>query len=217
MKQLPIRIAHRGNTQDFPENTLNAFHSAFYLGANGIECDVQLDDKNNLIVVHNYTFDRKKTYPTLQEVLKECGPRGRVEIEIKTLNKDILPLVHEAIKKHSLSNYEITTSVVPLLSHIRSEFPKSRVGFIFRRNLIEEWMTPDFTLDWIIGHLELSGANVLHLDLDLYNETLAQELHKRGYILHTHLKTSNSKDWEKVKKLGIDQVTFDDPALLKLT
>jgi len=42
---VPLLIVHRGDTVHFPENTLEAFKSAFDLGADGIECDVQCDEK----------------------------------------------------------------------------------------------------------------------------------------------------------------------------
>ena len=42
---VPLLIVHRCDTVHFPENTLEAFKSAFDLGADGIECDVQCDEK----------------------------------------------------------------------------------------------------------------------------------------------------------------------------
>ena len=41
----PIIIAHRGASNLAPENTLAAFRLAKRLGADGIECDVQLTNK----------------------------------------------------------------------------------------------------------------------------------------------------------------------------
>lgn len=209
-----LRIAHRGNTRDFPENTLLAFHSALDLGADGIELDIHLGKQNQILVVHNYTFDPSLDYPQLDEVLAELGQRGRIEIEIKELDLTLLPILRQTLEKHQLSNYELTTSVMPLVHHIRQEFSKARIGLIFRRWLIEEWMPPEFRLRWLSKHLELSGANVLHLDLDLYTPELAEGLKKQGFSLHSHLKTANKDDWEKLKVLGIDQCTFDDPELL---
>lgn len=79
----PLLIAHRGDTVHFPENTLEAFESAFDLGADGIECDVQGDEMGNLVVVHNYLYDRSKQYPLLETVLEKLADRGRIEIDLK--------------------------------------------------------------------------------------------------------------------------------------
>lgn len=211
----PLLIAHRGNTQDFPENTLEAFRSAFKLGADGIELDVQLNDDRQLIVVHDYLHDKNKYYPLLEDVLREFGQKGRIEIEIKSSEKETPQLVAALIQKHPVPDLEVTTSIVPLLPFIRKEFPKVLVGFIFRRSLIEDWMTPNFISYWILKHLELAGANVLHLDVDLYTEKLVTDLKGHGIVLHTHLKTADQSMWQRVCSLGIDQCTFDNPAILK--
>ncbi len=212
----PLLIAHRGNTRDYPENTLEAFASAFELGADGIELDVHLNDSGDVIVVHNYLFDRSQLHPTLDEVLKKFGSKGRIEIEIKELKLETIEKVKQLIEKYQVQDFEITSSVIPLVSHIRAAFPNALVGLIFRRWLIEDWMTPEFVSTWVLNHLELSGANVLHLDIDLYNQKLASDLKRAGIVLHTHLKSADEKTLQKVIELGINQCTFDDPETLKV-
>lgn len=211
----PLLIAHRGNTRDYLENTIKAFASAFKLGADGIELDVHLNDIGEVIVVHNYLFDRTQEYPTLDEVLKKFGSKGRIEIEIKALELEAIEKVKKLIEKYEVQDFEITTSVIPLVSHIRAAFPNALVGLIFRRWLVEDWMIPEFVSQWILKHLELSGANVLHLDIDLYNQKLASDLKRAGIVLHTHLKSADEKALQKVIDLGINQCTFDDPSILK--
>ena len=78
-------IAHRGDTNHFPENTIAAFSSAFHNGADGIELDVQ-ERAGEMIVVHNYLYDKTKAYPNLEEVLTHFADKGRLEIEIKSLD-----------------------------------------------------------------------------------------------------------------------------------
>lgn len=50
--------AHRGNSGEFPENTLAAFHSAIELGADWIELDVFLTRDGRLAVIHDSTTGR---------------------------------------------------------------------------------------------------------------------------------------------------------------
>ncbi len=53
----PLLIAHRGDTENYPENTIGAFQSAFDRGAGGIEFDVHCHEGGEVVVVHDYTHD----------------------------------------------------------------------------------------------------------------------------------------------------------------
>ena len=52
MSQTPLKIAHRGGSGLWPENTMAAFDNAIAAGADGIELDVHLT-KDNVLVVHH--------------------------------------------------------------------------------------------------------------------------------------------------------------------
>jgi hypothetical protein len=108
----PLLIAHRGDTINFPENTLEAFRSAFDLGADGIEFDVHLADDGRVIVVHNYVYDKNKNYPTLEEVLQMFALKGRLEIEIKSFNPVCIEKVAELIHKYDPPDFELTSSFI---------------------------------------------------------------------------------------------------------
>lgn len=53
----PIIIAHRGASNLAPENTLASFKLAKRLGADGIECDVQLTKDHQLVIAHDFFTD----------------------------------------------------------------------------------------------------------------------------------------------------------------
>lgn len=138
-----LLIAHRGDTVHYEENTIDAFQSAFSLGADGIECDVQLYC-NRLIVVHDYLFDKSKTYPTLENVLDEVGEMGRIEIDVKAFSSEIITHLAQVLNHYQRIDYEITTSELFLIPHIRNEFPNASIGVIFPPYLFQDWMTHDF-------------------------------------------------------------------------
>ena len=48
-----LLVAHRGNAEEFPENTLPAFESALDLGVTRLELDVQLSADRQPLVVHD--------------------------------------------------------------------------------------------------------------------------------------------------------------------
>jgi len=72
-----VNYAHRGASTYTPENTLMAFYTGLYMGANGIETDVQRTKDGVLVLFHDRTVDRVTngtgklsdyTYAQLQEL-----------------------------------------------------------------------------------------------------------------------------------------------------
>ena len=49
---------HRGNPDEYPENTLASFRSAIELGVDVIECDVHRSEDGGLPVIHDHMLDR---------------------------------------------------------------------------------------------------------------------------------------------------------------
>jgi glycerophosphoryl diester phosphodiesterase len=54
----PLVIAHRGDSDHRPENTLASFASALEVGATLVELDVQLTADGAVVVIHDPTLDR---------------------------------------------------------------------------------------------------------------------------------------------------------------
>ena len=50
--------AHRGASDQAPENTMAAFRRALDIGADGIELDVHMRADGRLVVIHDETVDR---------------------------------------------------------------------------------------------------------------------------------------------------------------
>jgi glycerophosphoryl diester phosphodiesterase len=214
---LPRRIAHRGHHQKFPENSMEAFRSAFEVGADGIEFDVHLNNDGVPVVVHNYLSARTQMHPTLDEVLAEFGQRGRMEIEIKSLDPRTPELVRSLTEKYQVSDLEVTSSIVPLIPKIREAFPDAEVGMIFRPWLVEDWMPMEFRIEWILAHLQLTGATALNTDLSIYSPEIVQALHDNKMTAHTHLFKADPADWQKLKDWGIDFCTCEEMEILNFT
>ena len=58
-KRTPLNIAHQGGEDEFPSNTLYAFHKALGAGADMLELDVGMTKDNKVIVMHDTTVDGK--------------------------------------------------------------------------------------------------------------------------------------------------------------
>ena len=57
----PLAISHRGHSTEYPENTQIAYEKAVELGAEMIECDVNITKDNVLVMMHDYKLDRTTT------------------------------------------------------------------------------------------------------------------------------------------------------------
>ncbi len=211
----PLLIAHRGDTINFPENTFESFESAFEKGADGVEMDAQLNKDGDVIIVHDFMFDQNKKYPLLRDVVEKCKDKGRLEIELKSLEPQIVDKVANIIFAYRVKNYEITSSVLPLLPHVKKALPDAKIGMIFRKNMIEPWMSEKFITTFIEGYMMLTGANVLHYEFDLYTKELVESLHEKGYLAHTLLRRENTDKYNYIQEMGLDQCTFDDINLLE--
>lgn len=53
-----IRIAHRGASRDYPENTLLAYRKAIEMGVEYLEIDVQVTRDGEIVVMHDERLDR---------------------------------------------------------------------------------------------------------------------------------------------------------------
>lgn len=107
------RIAHRGATQHFPENTLEGLLKAVELGFDGVEFDVRRCQSGELILMHDQKLERTTSgrglvadasfeqikslsvnggyaIPTLTSVLQQLLPKTWLDIEIKDADPSIL-------------------------------------------------------------------------------------------------------------------------------
>jgi glycerophosphoryl diester phosphodiesterase len=76
-------IAHRGASDELPENTLPAFERAIEVGADFIEFDVHANEQGELVVTHDPPR-RRAALPKLEDVLDLARGRIGVMVELKT-------------------------------------------------------------------------------------------------------------------------------------
>lgn len=216
---MAILIAHRGDSMSFPENTLEAFLSAFEKGAKGIELDIQLHD-DEIIIVHNYQFNRKRTFPKLKDVLRFIHTKGRIEIEVKAFSPDILTVLQPLLCLYPQCDFELTTSEIPLAPYIKKSFPNIPLGLIFHNFYFHDWMTQEIVQQKMIGWGKMVEADRIHLlyeTLEKFGkERLVRALHEAGFLVHAHVYHTNyeKKQLADYIRWHIDQCTVDNIALL---
>ena len=55
---MTLFLSHRGESDDAPENTLNAFSLAMERDSDGIELDIRLSADGEVVCVHDETLER---------------------------------------------------------------------------------------------------------------------------------------------------------------
>lgn len=165
--------AHRGCSQNYPENTLLAFRKACELDKlTGIELDIQLTKDGEIVVIHDETVDRTtdgegyvRDY-TLQELKKLRVKTGTdfqdissVELCVPTMD-EVLDVLEPKLKKGMKLNIELKTSVYEYLG-----IEKKIVELIDRRGLADSVVYSSFSAKSLINlHLCNPTAAIGMLD-----------------------------------------------------
>jgi glycerophosphoryl diester phosphodiesterase len=99
--------AHRGNSGEFPENTLPAFESGIELGADWIELDIYRTKDGKLVVIHDKTTNRvgdrnlvvaESTYAELAKVDVATDFRRRHRRTIRQCSPQTIPLLEDVLR-----------------------------------------------------------------------------------------------------------------------
>lgn len=120
--------AHRGNSQEHPENTLAAFRSGIEVGADWLELDILSTRDGRLVVIHDTTTDRT------------TGVSMRVlDTTLEPLRK--LDAATGFRRQHGLSLSECPPQPIPLLEEVLREVMKqgkTRVSIQPKSDCVDE-------------------------------------------------------------------------------
>lgn len=233
--------AHRGCSQNYPENTLLAFGKAAEIpGLTGIELDIQLTSDGHMVVFHDEKVDRttdgtgelrQYTLAELKELKIDAGD-GNYE-RVPTI-EEVLDLLDDKLREGLLLNIELKNSAFPY-----EGMEEKIVGLIRERGLQERVVYSSFSalsLEKIrclepnaeIGILDSKvsdcfyklrggcGANALHpywrgMDVPV-NELRGYAV--RAYFaghLYPEKPTGTLLDLEALEKKGITDVFLNEP------
>lgn len=151
-----VNYAHRGASAYLPENTLLAFYTGIYMGANGIETDVQRAKDGTLVLFHDdtllrvtgqpgavsdYTFDQLQRFDvtkdgfsdkivSLEDFLRHFAFRDvtfAIELKGAGVEKDTADL----LRKYDLKDKAVVTSFeLDYLKTFRSYAPEFQIGYL---------------------------------------------------------------------------------------
>lgn len=231
-----INFAHRGASNDYPENTILSLKEGIKSRANGLEIDVHKSKDNKLVVIHDEDVERTfigrglvKDF-TLKE-LKELKNRKKLfrdnkECHIPTL-EEVLDLIKD---KDILLNIELKTDViryegieedvVNLIKKykiqdkiILSSFNHQSIKKVKLISNIKTGMLYEKPIDNIFEYAKALGVEYIHPDLRLVNEELIKEAHKNN--LKVNIFTVNNPIYMRMCIANkVDGVFTDYPELL---
>lgn len=136
--------AHRGNSSEFPENTMPAFQSGIYVGADWIELDIMRTKDGKLVVIHDRTTGRvgdadlvvaNSTYEELAQVDVATSFRRRNGKTVEDCPSQKIPLLSDVlllVMKQDRSRVSIQPKmdcVVDAVSLAKSMKAERWVGF----------------------------------------------------------------------------------------
>ena len=231
-------VAHRGASNEDPENTLAAFNRAIELGADAIECDVRLTSDQVPIVYHyyylecltavngpvfNYTAQQIEKFkvfgqngkpsnekiPTLFEVLEEVDGKIGLEIELKGPEVESARIVAGALNQFTHSFDAIeVTSYEPLLL---IEF-KAFCPEIATDLLIprsESWMGLDIVTHNAVYRAKQAQARAVHLHPTQLTAEVVEAIHHQGIEIHAW-DVNSEKDLDRACEFEIARICTDD-------
>jgi glycerophosphoryl diester phosphodiesterase len=212
----PEIIAHRGASDEAPENSLAAFRRAVELGADGIELDIQFTADRIPVVHHDANLraggthepdrpihrlklaDVRRLLPlaTLDQVIEEVGSRARLYVEIKdprAVEKVLKQLrrVPDSSAVHSFDHQAIAAAA--------RLAPAIRRGVLLVSRLVNT-----------TSAMEAAGALDLWQHVDKIDKSLVAQVHAAGGRVIAWTVNDDARAKE-LTRLGVDGICTDRP------
>lgn len=220
---MPIRIAHRGASAEFPENTLPAIRRALELGADGIEIDVHAT-RDGIVVLHHdpsvrlpggerraiaaCTHDdlaglelaRPVAIPTLGDVLTLVGDRALLFVEIK--GEGIEGAVLATLRAAPGARVALHAFDHAAIARASFEAPEIPRGLLYERYPEDP-----------AGAMRATGARDVWAERTIVDARLVERVHEVGgrVIVWT---VNDAAEAARLSAMGVDGLCGDDVRLL---
>jgi len=238
----PVVIAHRGHSEEAPENSIAAFHKAIEAKADMIELDVRLSSDNEFVVFHDKKLNRTSNGRGL---LKKFSARELTELDNGSwfsrkfsreripLLRDVLPLTKHGIMINieikpevtSLTELSVEEEIVRVVSKFKathrvmfSSFNHFMMKAIKR---IDDSIVTGILYNPIADfrHSPSQLAARAHADIFIcskyqLNSDVMHDAHKNDCRVYVY-GVKSERDVERMVRLGTDGIIADNPAMVK--
>ena len=215
--------AHRGNSGEFPENTLPAFQGGIDVGADWIELDIRRTKDGQLVVIHDETTKRvgdknlivsNSTYAELAAVDVAANFRLRTGKTQKECPSQKMPLLKDVlllVKKQTRTRVSIqpkmdcVTETVKLIKSIKAErwvgFNEGNLGYMAQ----VKHLAPNIQVFWDRG----KDTNI---DEDI---RIARQYGFESLVLNSEGVTPEKTAKIKAAGMEVGAWTVNDTAMMK--
>lgn len=229
-----VNYAHRGASTYCPENTMLSFYTGVYMGANGIETDVQKTKDGVLVLYHDdtlgrilgiegsikdYTYEELLAYdvkngelrdkiPTLDDFLshfKNFDLTFAIELKVAGIEREVADM----IRKHGCEGKVIITSFIfGAIEAMKECAPELRVGFLTR--LYPKDVEGDEKEKRVIADLIRIGADEICPAAGDFTPERVERWHRLGFRVRSW-DISNRDVMKAVCDAGADGMTVNFP------
>jgi len=231
-----LRVAHRGASAQYPENTLLAFRRAIEQRVDALELDVHLTADDELVIIHDSTLERTTNGygnvhdKTLQEIRQLDAGQGekiplleeaiqlaraaqiRLCVEIKGATEtEELAIAESTVRALEVANFlsqVIVTSFSPQ-ALLRAKALQPEISTMLDPSPQDGTLTPR----QICAQVLRAGANCLSYDLRFLTPAIATECQLTGLAL-SPWDPDEPEDMRQVIKLGAPGLITNRPDVL---
>ena len=239
----PLIVAHRGASQDAPENTLPAFQLAWEQGADAIEGDFFLTKDNRIVCIHDRSTERLAgrklivaestlaqlqeldvgawkgeefngtKIPTIADVFATIPAGKKIFIEIKC-GKEIIPPLLKAIQASGLKDEQvIMICFQPEVVRVFKAKAPRYKVYLLSSFKRSEEGVWTPSIEAVLQTLKTTKADGLDSHHGIPEE-MARRILKEGF--EWHVWTVNDRETAKrLKQLGVQSITTDAPGKIK--
>ncbi|MCD7950422.1 MAG: glycerophosphodiester phosphodiesterase [Erysipelotrichaceae bacterium] len=205
-----IKLAHRGYSAHYPENTMEAFKQAYKKGFDGLETDVHMTLDGELVLIHDEDISRTsngKGYikdMTLNQLKQYNFPYKFNGIYTIPTLKELLEYIHD---KDMIVNIEIKTD------HIHYENIEQKVyEMVENYHLHDKIIYSSFYLPSLLKLKELDSTLYLgYLMEDHYEERIQQLYQHHLTAIHPRYDYLNKENIKKLKQNNMKIATWTVP------
>lgn len=195
-------IGHRGAPLDAPENSRAAIDAAFDQGADRVEIDVQLSADGVPFVSHDASTERctdralqigrtpagallearlgnGESLPTLREICERVAPRGKIDLEIKSVGVRTVEACHTVLSETGLLDDALITSFeTSSLRAMRRLGYRGKLGLLIGSKSLKPGQRALET--WPLPAMRRCGADALVIHHALLHRPLRAALRSRN-------------------------------------
>jgi glycerophosphoryl diester phosphodiesterase len=230
----PVIIAHRGNHEYFPENSLAAIRSAAEIGADYVEIDLRTTRDQQLVLMHDPSVNRTTngqglirkltlnqlqslrltdssdttafSIPTFREVLSYC--RGKIKIYLDFKEADVLQTIREIEEEDMTGNIVVYLNDPTEIKKWKSLAPTIPIML----SLPEK----SNSLNALIDFRKEFPADILDGHWSNYNTDMIQYCKEQNIPIWVDVQSprENKAYWQPILLLGFDGLQTDHPEQL---